>query len=150
MENLHKNGGCHVMAGNKRLLIADISEVQSIDFTDFNSKTVTLRHGCSFAEIFAKSIRTEVTENGGAYTHETTCRLTGTKRKYDRLLADMAKGRWIAKIVDNTDTIWLSGSIEEPLRLSFRHLGAAEASGEHLYEIKLERDMTEPLCATSL
>ncbi len=44
MENLHKNGGCHVMAGNKRLLIADISEVQSIDFTDFNTKTVTLRH----------------------------------------------------------------------------------------------------------
>lgn len=150
MENLMKNGSCHVMAGNKRLLIADVEEVQHIELTDFATKTVTMKSGCGFAEISAKSIQTEVTEDGGAYSHSVTCRLAGTKRRYDRLLADMAKGRWIAKIVDNTDTIWLSGSIEEPLRLSFRHLGAAEASGEHLYEIKLERDMTEPLCATSL
>ncbi|MBQ4441608.1 MAG: hypothetical protein II899_05845 [Bacteroidales bacterium] len=150
MENLTKNGGCHVMAGNKRLLIADISEVQSIDFTDFNSKTVTMRSGCGFAEIFGQSIRTEVTENGGAFTHETTCRLTGTKQKYDRLLADMVRGGWIAKIVDNTDTVWLSGSKEEPLHFSFRHIGAAEASGEHLYELTFHRDMTEPLCATTL
>ena len=134
MENLMKNGSCHVMAGNKRLLIADVEEVQHIELTDFATKIVTMKSGCGF----------------GAYSHSVTCRLAGTKRRYDRLLADMAKGRWIAKIVDNTDTVWLSGSIEEPLRLSFRHLGAAEASGEHLYEIKRERDMTEPLCATSL
>ena len=150
MENLMKNGSCHVMAGNKRLLIADTNEVQRIELTDFASKTVTMKAGCGFAEISAKTIQVEVTEDGGAYSHGITCRLAGTKRRYDRLLADMAKGGWIAKIVDNTDTVWLSGSLEEPLHLSFRHLGAAEASGEHLYEVTLQRDMTEPLCATSL
>ena len=150
MENLEKNGSYHVMAGNKRILIADVEEVQSIELTDFMTKIVTMKQGFSFAEIKAESIQTSVNEDGGAYSHETTCRLAGTKRKYDRLLADMAKGGWIAKIVDNTDTVWLSGSLEEPLHLSFRHLGAAEASGEHLYEVTLQRDMTEPLCATSL
>ena len=112
MENLMKNGSCHVMAGNKRLLIADTNEVQRIELTDFATKTVTMKTGCGFAEISAKSIQVEVTEDGGAYSHGITCRLAGTKRKYDRLLADMAKGGWIAKIVDNTDTVWLSGSLE--------------------------------------
>ena len=91
-----------------------------------------------------------MTENGGAYTHETTCRLTGTKRKYDRLLDDMTRRRWIVKIVDNTDTVWLSGSLEEPLRFSFRHTGQAKADGEHLYTLTFSREMTEPLCATTL
>ena len=75
MENLEKNGSCHVMAGNKRILIADVSDVQNIELTDFNTKSVTLRNGCAFAEIKADSIRTEVNENGGAYSHETECRL---------------------------------------------------------------------------
>ena len=50
MENLMKNGSCHVMAGNKRLLIADTNEVQRIELTDFASKTVTMKTGCGFAE----------------------------------------------------------------------------------------------------
>ena len=150
MENLEKNGSCHVMAGNKRILIADVEEVQSIELTDFMTKNVTMRQGFSFAEIKAESIQTIVTEDGGAYSHETTCRLAGAKRKYDRLLADMTRGRWLAKIVDNTDTAWLSGSVEEPLRFTFRHIGQARADGEHLYELAFRRDMTEPLCATTL
>ena len=87
MENLERNGGCHVMAGNKRILIADIDDVQNVELTDFNTKSVTMKPGRAFAEIKAKSIRTEVTEDGGAYTHETVCLLAGAKRKYDRLLA---------------------------------------------------------------
>ena len=150
MENLMKNGPCHVMAGNKRLLIADTNEVQRIELTDFATKTVTMKTGCGFAEISAKSIQVEVTEDGGAYSHGITCRLAGTKRKYDRLLADMTRGRWLAKIVDNTDTAWLSGSLDEPLRFTFRHIGQAKADGEHLYELAFRRDMTEPLCATTL
>ena len=150
MENLERNGGCHVMAGNKRILIADIDDVQNVELTDFNTKSVTMKPGRAFAEIKAKSIRTEVTEDGGAYIHETVCLLAGAKRKYDRLLADMARGGWLLKIVDNTDTVWLSGSLEEPLHFSFRHTGQAEASGQHLYELTFRREMTEPLCATSL
>lgn len=150
MENLEKNGSCHVMAGNKRILIADVSDVQNIELTDFNTKSVTLRNGCAFAEIKADSIRTEVNENGGAYSHETECRLAGAKNKYDRLLDDMTRRRWIVKIVDNTDTVWLSGSLEEPLRFSFRHTGQAKADGEHLYTLTFSREMTEPLCATTL
>ena len=150
MENLEKNGSCHVMAGNKRILIADVEEVQSVELTDFMTKTVTMKQGFSFAEIKAESIQTSVNEDGGAYSHETTCRLAGAKRKYDRLLADMTRGRWLAKIVDNTDTAWLSGSLDEPLRFTFRHIGQAKADGEHLYELAFRRDMTEPLCATTL
>jgi len=138
------------MAGNKRILIADADEVQHIELTDFATKAVTMKQGCAFAEINAESIRTEVTGSGGAYSHETVCRLVGTKRKYDRLLADMSRGRWIVKVVDNTDTAWLSGSKEEPLRLTFRHIGSAGADGEHLYEVTFSREMTEPLCATAL
>ena len=150
MENIEKNGSCHVMAGNKRILIADVEEVQRIELTDFMTKTVTMRQGFGFAEIKAESIQTSVTEDGGAYSHETTCRLAGTKRKHDRLFADMTRRRWIVKVVDNTDTAWLSGSVEEPLRFTFRHIGQAKADGEHLYELAFRRDMTEPLCATTL
>ena len=150
MENLEKNGSCQVMAGNKRILIADVSDVQNIELTDFATKTVTLRNGRAFAEIKADSIRTEVNENGGAYSHETECRLAGVKNKYDRLLDDMTRRRWIVKIVDNTDTVWLSGSLEEPLRFSFRHTGQAKADGEHIYTLTFSREMTEPLCATTL
>ena len=31
MENLMKNGSCHVMAGNKRLLIADTNEGNALN-----------------------------------------------------------------------------------------------------------------------
>ena len=150
MENLVKNGNCNVMAGFKRILIADVAEVQSIDLVDFNTKQVTMRSGLAFAEIQAESIQTEVTEEDGGFSHETKCRLFGVKNRYDRLFADMARRRWIVKTVDNTGLVWLSGSMEEPLRFSFSHIGQARADGEHLYELRFHRRMTEPLCATSL
>lgn len=150
MQNLERNGNCHVMAGNKRILIADVEDVQSVELTNFMTKTVIMRTGRAFAEIRAESIQTEVDGTGGAYSHETTCRLVGAKHKYDRLLDDMTRRRWIVKIVDNTDTVWLSGSLEEPLRFSFRHTGQAKADGEHLYTLTFSREMTEPLCATTL
>ena len=150
MQNLERNGNCHVMAGNKRILIADVEDVQSVELTDFMTKTVIMRTGRAFAEIRAESIQTEVTEEDGGFSHETKCRLFGVKNRYDRLFADMARRRWIVKTVDNTGLVWLSGSMEEPLRFSFSHIGQARADGEHLYELRFHRRMSEPLCATSL
>lgn len=150
MENLAKNGACTAMAGNKRILIAPTDEVESIDYTDFATKSVTFRSGFAFAEIQAENILLTAEGTGGAFEHRTTCRLSGTKWKYDSLFEKMARQRWIVKVVDNNGQAWLSGSLSEPLLFEWTHHAGAKPTDEHVYELTFKRRMSEPLFATPL
>lgn len=148
MENLLKNGPCPTMAGNRRILIAPTDEVQSIDFTDFATKSVTFKTGCAFAEIQAENIQLSAEREDGGFAHQATCRLTGTKWKYDSLLEKMGRQRWIVKVVDNNGQAWLSGSLSEPLLFEWAHKAEAKPSDGHSYELTFKRRMSEPLFST--
>lgn len=149
MDDLTKNGSCQLMAGNKKIFIVDVEEVQSIDFVNLTTKRVVLKPGFRFAQIQADSIESDVEISDGCFSHQIDCVFFGVKNKYDRLFSDMARRRWIVKIVDNSNGIWLSGTKEEPLRFSFRHVSQPKPDGTHHYELSFSRLMTEPQCGAA-
>jgi len=146
MDDLLKNSSCQLMAGNKKIFIVDTDEVQGIDLINFRTKRIVLKPGFRFAQIQADSIEADVELTDGGFSHEIDCVFFGVKNKYDRLFADMTRRRWIVKFVDNSNDIWLSGTKDEPLRFSFRHIGNPKPDGTHHYELSFSRVMSEPLC----
>ena len=138
------------MAGNKRIFIAPIFEIESIDFIDVKTKIVSMKDDFAFGEIQADSFEINSPFEDGVYAHEIQCILTATKNAHDALFNKMRRQRFIAKVVDNNNMIWLMGTLLEPLIFSWAHVGKAPAGEYHRYELTFRRNSTEPLYLTIL
>ncbi|MDL2297244.1 type VI secretion system tube protein Hcp [Bacteroidales bacterium OttesenSCG-928-B11] len=150
MRKITKNNSCGNMAGYKRLFAAPVSEIESIDFIDVKTKIVSLKRDFAFGEIQADSIEVDSPFKDGCYEHGISCRFTAMKNSHDSLFDKMTRQRFIVKVVDNNNMVWLAGTLSEPLLFSWGHIGKAFANGEHLYELTFRRASTEPLYTTTL
>jgi len=150
MEKIKKNAACGNMTGNRNIFIASIDEIESIELVDIRTKKAIMKPGHQFGEIEAENIQFNSQEENGRYIHEISCTLTCTKRKYDTLFDRMKNKRWVIKIEDNNNTVWLAGSLTEHFRFSWQHIGEDKASKQHSYELTFNRESTEPLYTTIL
>lgn len=150
MQKITKNAACGNMTGNRKIYIASTDEIERIDFIDVRTKKVITKAGHQFGEIEAEDIQFDSSEEKGRYIHEISCTLTSTKGKYDTLFDRMKNRRWVVKIEDNNNIIWLAGSLTEHFRFSWEHIGEDKASGEHSYKLSFNRENTEPLYTTTL
>ncbi|MDL2308880.1 hypothetical protein LJC68_07210 [Bacteroidales bacterium OttesenSCG-928-B11] len=150
MEKITRNAFPGGMAGNKRLFAAPDFEIQSIDYVDVKTKIATMRNGFEFGEIEADSFEMNSDFDNGVYRNEVKCLLTATRNAHDSLFDKMTRQRFVVKIKDNNNNVWLAGSLSEPLIFTWRHVGKAKAGDRHLYELVFRRDSTEPFCNTIL
>jgi len=150
MQKIEKNAACGNMTGNRRIFIAPVNEIEKIDLVDIRTKIVTMKSGEQFGEIEANNIQFNSKEEEGRYEHEILCNLLSTKGKYDTLFDRMKNRRWVIKIEDNNNIVWLAGSLTEHFRFSWEHTGEDKASGEHCYKLSFYRESTEPLYTTIL
>ncbi len=150
MQKIEKNAACGNMTGNKNIFIASTDEIENIELVDIRTKKVILKDGHEFGRIEADTIRLNSKEEEGRYIHEISCTLTCTKGKYDTLFDRMKNRRWVVKIEDNNNTVWLAGSLCEPLRFGWEHIGEAVPSGQHCYLLSFRRESIEPLYTTLL
>ena len=150
MQKIEKNSSCGNMAGNKRIFIAPTFEIESIDLVDIKTKKVSMKSGFAFGEIQADSFEINSPFEDGIYAHEIRCILTATKNAHDALFNKMTRQRFVAKTIDNSNMVWLAGSLLEPLIFSWTHIGKASAGEYHRYELTFRRNSTEPLYLTIL
>jgi len=150
MQNITKNAPEWNMTGNRQISIVPIDEVKAIALTRHNTKSITLKLGCVFGNIEAGNIEFSCKEDEGKYLIEIFCRLVSTQGKYDSLFNRMKQKRWIVKIIDNNNITWLAGTLTEPLRFRWEHIGEDKPSGQHCYELFFERQSTEPLYVTDV
>ncbi|MDL2308348.1 hypothetical protein LJC53_02055 [Bacteroidales bacterium OttesenSCG-928-C03] len=150
MEKIARNAFPGGMAGNKKIFAAPDSEIESIDYVDVKTKTVSMKDGFAFGEIQADSFEMDSGFEDGAYRHEIKCRLTATRHALDARFDKMTRQRFVVKFIDNNNNVWLAGSLSEPLIFTWRHVGKASAGENHLYELVFRRASTEPLFATIL
>lgn len=150
MENIKKNSQTGNMAGNKFIYLASTDEIERIDLMNFNTKKVIMKEGYGFGQIEADLIDFSSPCQDGKYSHEVVCQLTAMLGKYDSMFDEMTRQRFIVKVVDNNNTVWLFGSLDYPLIFEYRHLGKAKASHEHLYELTFRRESTIPIYTTTL
>ena len=150
MQNITKNDTRGNMTGNRKISIVSIDEVKSINLIRHNTKSVTLKLGCAFGEIEAGNIEFSCKEDEGKYNIEIFCRLVSTQGRHDALFNRMKNKRWMVKIIDNNNIVWLAGSLSEPLRFRWEHIGEGKPFGQHGYELFFERQTTEPLCITDV
>mgnify|MGYP000852362414 CR=1 FL=1 len=150
MQNLNKNSGCGIAAGNIALFILPIDELASISIINITTRQAIPMTGKTFGKVEAANIATSATFDSGAYNHEISCTLHGHKHQHDSTLDDMTRRRWIAKVVDSNGAVWIHGSKEEPLSFSWAHISDAKPSEEHAYKLTFSAHTTEPPYATTL
>lgn len=150
MQNLEKNSSLPKMAGNKKIFIAPTDEIAAINLTSQSTQEVVMNQGFTFGKIDAEDINFASEQEKLFFSTEVTCKLRATNNAYDLLFAEMANKRWIVKVVDNSDKVWLLGSLEEPLKFSCSHKSDANASGDHLYILSFARDSSDTIYRTTL
>jgi len=149
MQNITKNAQSN-MTGNQHIFIASTDEIKNITLINFNTKSIDLKQGHTFGKIEAGEIQFSCKEEDGRYIIEIFCRLASTLGKYDTLFTRMKHKRWIVKIIDNNNITWLAGTLQEPLRFRWEHIGEDKPSKQHCYELFFERQSTEPLYVTDI
>jgi len=145
MQNITKNAPQGNMTGNRKISIAAIDEVKNIALTSMGTKSVTLKFGCTFGNIEAGDIEFSCKEDEGKHLIEIFCRLVSTQGKYDSLFNRMKHKRWVVIVIDNNNITWLAGTLTEPLRFRWEHIGEGKPCEQHCYELFFERQSTEPL-----
>lgn len=153
MQNITKNINTirkKNMTGNRQISIAPTDEIKSMTTVTHNIRWANTKAGCSFGKIEADEIEFSCRSEDGHYVHEITCRLVSTQGAYDSLFNRMTNKRWLVKITDNNNIIWLAGSLTEPLRFAWEHLSEPTADGQHSYLLSFNRESTEPMYATDI
>jgi hypothetical protein len=145
MQNITKNVAQNNMTGNRQISIVPTDEIKSITLTGAKSKRVTLKLGRAFGIIEAGSIEFSCKQEDGFYNIEIFCRMVSTLGQHDSLFNRMKQKRWVVQITDNNNITWLAGTVDEPLRFRWEHIGEDKPSGQHCYELFFERQSTEPL-----
>jgi hypothetical protein len=148
MQSITKNVDRKNMTGNRHISIASTDEIKEIRLASFNAKSVVFKPNQSFGKIEATDILLNCREEEGNYLHEISCRMVSTQGKHDALFNRMKNKRWIVRVIDNNNLSWLSGSLAEPLRFRWEHIGEEKAVGQHAYELFFERKCSEPLYST--
>lgn len=150
MQKIEKNAACGNMTGNKKIFIAPTDEIESIELIDIRTRKVVMKRDGQFGGIEANNIQFNSAGEAGHYIHEVSCTLTSTKGKYDTFFERMKNKRWVVKIEDNNSIVWLAGSLSEPFRFKWEHIGESKACGQHGYRLTFFRNSTEPLYTTML
>jgi hypothetical protein len=150
MQNITKNVTRDNMTGNRQITIASTDEIKNIALTRHNTKSVTFKQGYAFGRIEANDIQFSCKEEDGHYAIEIFCRLVSTLGQHDNLFNRMKRKRWIVRVMDNNNITWLAGTLQEPLRFRWEHIGEDKPSGQHCYELFFERQSTEPLYVTNI
>ncbi|MCL2312343.1 MAG: hypothetical protein FWC41_07645 [Firmicutes bacterium] len=148
MQNITKNSGCVYMPGNRKIFITPTEEVNSVNLINEKTKYVIFKVGGSWGEIEAKNIQFKNPFEDGIYKFDISCRLPSAKGAYDILFNNMTAKRWLVKIIDNNNQLWLAGCLDEPLRFRWAHIAEADPSGLHGYELFFERESSMPLFLT--
>jgi hypothetical protein len=151
MQNITKNISTHSrknMTGNRQISIAPTDEIKSMTMVSHNIRWANLKTGCSFGKIEADEIEFGCRHEDGCYIHEISCRLVSAQGAWDSLFNRMKNKRWLVKIMDNNNIIWLSGSLTEPLRFDWEHLSEPKADGQHSYLLSFNRESSEPMYVT--
>jgi hypothetical protein len=151
MQNITKNISTNSrrnMTGNRQISIASTDDIKSMTVISHNIRWANTKTGCYFGKIEADEIEFSCRAEDGHYIHEITCRLVCTQGAWDSLFNRMINKRWLVKVIDNNNIIWLSGSLTEPLRFSWEHLSEPKPDGEHSYLLSFNRESTEPMYVT--
>ena len=146
MEDLHKNDpNCGNMPGYTGLWLAADEEIASDSLVAANKRSVTFLSGGKWGRVEGRGIDVSSAFSEGSYTLEITCTLQGTRTGVEARLRDMTRQRFLAKLRDRNGTSWVAGTKSEPLNFDYEHTGDSETTGQHLYQIRIFRETTEPL-----
>ena len=134
-KTLDKNPICSAMAGIISVQYADIKNVENyIPYSD--GIIVSLKRGHAWSIIETDGITASCRhEGGGAYRHEVGMVYHGHQAENDRALMEMTGHRFLLRITDNNGTMWLYGTKECPLHMSYEYTNDGEADGETAYRL---------------
>jgi len=146
MENITKNRCLTTISGYLKISVAPVSEVQSIELIDVNSKSVTFNTGGRFAEIEAENIQFSNNTSDGAYETVISCDFRGNYSELLHTFDAMTKQRFIVSLYDRNLIWWIQGDINEPMRFEYAQITDSKTTGFTGYRLKFLRKTTQPLC----
>jgi hypothetical protein len=142
MQDLLKTDCKPNMVGHKIIRFADVNHVKSISLKSDNKRVITFKEGLRFFDIESSTISLNSQVEDATYNITIEIEFNGVQNKYDSVLNRMIRHKYICMLVDNNDTIWGAGIIEEPLNFSFERIGDADSAGRCNYMLRFYRKST--------
>jgi hypothetical protein len=149
MKDILTNNACGNMSGNKTLMLIPDFEIDTIVNLDSNSKIVIPKTPIGrFFKIDVFDLKHTMERDDDFYDNKITASIRSTENLND-ILNKLSNMRFVAKVTDNNNVIWLYGTKEEPLRFEFEYVSNSDNSKVKEYEIKISGDTTAPAAVTS-
>lgn len=145
MQNILKNQQTNKMSGFKKIFLAEENEVDKIEKTNETNEWVYLKPNYYWGEIESNKIELNVNFEEDYLLTEVTCTLKGITNTYNHLFSKMIEQKFIIKLVDNMNKIWVIGNLEEPLNFKYAHIGKNDPADVHEYQLTFYRKTTIPL-----
>lgn len=136
------------MSGNKTLMLIPDFEISVILTLTVDKKIVYPTTTGRFFKMDVFDLKHTMERDDDFYDNRITASIRSTEN-LNAILNKLSNMRFVAKVTDNNNVIWLYGTKEEPLRFEFEYISNSDNSKVKEYEIKIIGDTTAPAAVTS-
>jgi hypothetical protein len=148
MKDILTNNACGNMSGNKTLMLIPDFEISVILTLTVDKKIVYPTTTGRFFKMDVFDLKHTMERDDDFYDNRITASIRSTEN-LNAILNKLSNMRFVAKVTDNNNVIWLYGTKEEPLRFEFEYISNSDNSKVKEYEIKIIGDTTAPAAVTS-
>lgn len=143
MDQIRQAVGANKITGIIKVEIVDAKDIEEIREVGQLAKNVTLKTGKQWGEVELKGITHESTWTEGAYNNSLKGIFADWENVLQISLSWMRSKRYIARITDARGRKWGLGTMEEPLRFTYRKSCDQNAQGRQGTEMEFYNTSSE-------